>query len=81
MNAPDQRHSTGAIELPTNRLLDSDEVCEILHIRRLLLYELLRRGELESVRVGRQHRFVPSVIAAYIARGGAEDGGQRGARS
>ena len=65
-----------SLDLPTNRLLDSDEVCSILRIRRLLLYELLRRGELTSVRVGRQHRFVPSVIAAYIARGGGENSEQ-----
>lgn len=60
------------MELPTDRLLDSDEVCAILHVHRLLLYELIRRGELKSVRVGRQYRFVPLDIAAYIARGGGE---------
>lgn len=71
MNTPEQlRPLTGALDLPTDRLLDSDEVCVFLNIRRLLLYELVRRGELKSVRVGRQHRFVPSDIAAYIARGG-----------
>jgi excisionase family DNA binding protein len=73
MDTPTQRHAVGALVLPTDRLLDSDEVCTILNIRRLLLYELIRRGELKSVRVGRQHRFVPSDIAAYIARGGGEE--------
>ena len=73
MPSPKQRHASDALDLPTNRLLDSDEVCALLNIRRLLLYELIRRGELKSVRVGRQHRFVPSDIAAYIARGGGED--------
>lgn len=70
MPAPHQRHSVGALDLPTDRLLDSDEVCAFLKIRRLLLYELIRRGELSSVRVGRQHRFIPADIAAYVARGG-----------
>lgn len=72
MNTPHQRHTLGALALPTDRLLDSDEVCAILNIRRLLLYEIIRRGELKSVRVGRQHRFVPSAIVAYIARGDGE---------
>jgi excisionase family DNA binding protein len=60
--------------IPQDRLLTSADVCRILSIRRLQLYELLRRSELRSVRVGRQHRFIPADIAAYIAGGGS--GGQ-----
>ena len=52
--------------IPQERLLTSADVCRILSIRRLQLYELLRRGELRSIRVGRQHRFTPSAIASYI---------------
>jgi excisionase family DNA binding protein len=57
------------LHLPTDQLLTSDDVCAFLNIRRLLLYQLLRRGEIESIRVGRQHRFLPSVIEAYVRRG------------
>jgi excisionase family DNA binding protein len=55
-------------DIPNYRLLTSDEVCRILCIRRLHLYELLRRNEIRSVRVGRFHRFVPSSIADFIGR-------------
>ena len=58
------------IVLPIGRLLSSDEVCAALNIRRLHLYELIRRGELPSVRIGRLHRFLPSDIVAFIGRGG-----------
>ena len=55
--------------LPHRRLLTTMDVCRLLNIRRMLLYDLLRRGEITSIRVGRQHRFVPSVIEAYVERG------------
>ncbi|HXT16632.1 MAG TPA: helix-turn-helix domain-containing protein [Gemmatimonadaceae bacterium] len=55
--------------VPQDRLLTSDEVCRILSIRRLHLYELLRRGELRSVRIGRRHRFIPSDVELFIANG------------
>jgi excisionase family DNA binding protein len=65
----DQRDSRSLLNLPTNSLLTSEDVCRVLKIRRLFLYELLRRNELKSIRVGRRHRFLPSVIVAYIERG------------
>ena len=44
-------------------------------IGRSMLYELLGRGELESVKVGRR-RFVPAAaIDAYVARLRAEQNG------
>jgi excisionase family DNA binding protein len=53
-------------DIPQDRLLTTAEVCRILSIRRLRLYEILRRGEMKSVRVGRHHRFLPSTVARYI---------------
>lgn len=53
--------------VPQDRLLTTDEVCRILSIRRLHLYELLRRGELRSLRIGRRHRFIPTDIESFIA--------------
>ena len=52
--------------IPSDRLLTSLEVCRILNIRRLHLYELLRQKQIQSVRIGRLHRFVPSYVADYI---------------
>lgn len=54
--------------IPQDRLLTSSEVCRILNIRRLGLYELIRRGEIESIRIGRLHRFLPSAVTGYIQR-------------
>lgn len=53
-------------EIPQDRLLTSAEVCRILSIRRLRLYELLRSRQIKSIRVGRLHRFLPSTVAEYI---------------
>lgn len=70
MLTPNHSIDSSPVALPIGRLLSSDEVCAALNIRRLHLYELIRRGELPSVRIGRLHRFLPSDIVAFIGRGG-----------
>lgn len=57
-------------------LLRVPEVAEILGIRRSLAYELVRRGAIASVRVGRRARRcrvedVRSYISAQLVGGGA----------
>ena len=63
-------------DIPQDRLLTSVEVCRILSIRRLRLYEMLRRTEITSIRVGRLHRFLPSTITGYIRRQMGEEEGR-----
>jgi excisionase family DNA binding protein len=68
MAATNTGGSATTLDIPHDRLLTSAEVCRILSIRRLRLYEMLRREEIKSVRVGRLHRFLPSTIVQYIRR-------------
>ncbi len=49
-------------------LLDVDEACEFLGVGRSTLYELLARGTLESVKIGRARRVPRDAIEDYVAR-------------
>ena len=51
-----------------NRSISSQEVAEILHVSRSTIYELIRRGEINSYRIGRKVRFTQDDVDAYIAR-------------
>ena len=60
------------------RLLTAAEVAEILAVTPARVYELVRRGMLPHVRVGRQVRIDPAALDAWIAAGGqALPGGWR----
>lgn len=54
--------------IPQDHFLTSDEVCRILSVRRIHLYELIRRDEIKSIRVGRLHRFRPSDVSDYVEK-------------
>ena len=51
-----------------NKSISSQEVAEILHVSRSTIYELIRRGEINSYRIGRKVRFTQDDVDAYIAR-------------
>ena len=51
-----------------NKSLSTQEVAEILHVSKSTIYELIRRGEINSYRVGRKVRFTQDDVDAYIAR-------------
>lgn len=51
-----------------NRSLSTQEVAEILHVSKSTIYELIRRGEIHSYKVGRKVRFTQDDVDAYIAR-------------
>ena len=51
-----------------NRSLSTQEVAQLLHVSRSTIYELIRRGELHSYRIGRKVRFTQDDVDAYIAR-------------
>ena len=55
----------------TDRLLRADETAVILDVSLQRLYALAREGRIPSVRIGRQLRFDPNTIAAFINAGGA----------
>src|SRR5262249_42642324 len=62
----------------TDRLWTAAELAMRLHIGPARLYELVRQGLVPAVRLGRQVRFDPAAVEAWIARGGrALPGGWR----
>ena len=50
------------------RLLDPREVSEILHLSRSYVYQLVRSGRLDAVRLGRAVRVHPRDLEAYMHR-------------
>ena len=62
----------------TNDLLNVQEVADILKIARNTVYELIKRGELNCSKVGKQMRVSKSEVEAYLMRtmGGTQDRGQ-----
>ena len=51
-----------------NKSLSTQEVAEILHVSKSTIYELIRRGEINSYKVGRKVRFTQDDVDSYIAR-------------
>ncbi len=52
----------------SNKSLSTQEVAEILHVSKSTIYELIRRSEINSYKVGRKVRFTQDDVDAYIAR-------------
>lgn len=48
------------------RLLNIREVAEILHVSRTLVYSLLQKGDIPSVRIERMIRVRPEDLERYI---------------
>lgn len=51
-----------------NKSLSTLEVAEILHVSKSTIYELIRRGDINSYKIGRKVRFTQDDVDAYIAR-------------
>ena len=51
-----------------NKSLSTQEVADILHVSKSTIYDLIRRGEIYSYKVGRKVRFTQDDVDAYIAR-------------
>lgn len=51
-----------------NKSLSTQEVADMLHVSKSTIYELIRRGEINSYRIGRKVRFMQEDVDAYIAR-------------
>lgn len=49
-------------------LLTPEEAAELLAVGRTKLYELLRTGALESVRIGAARRIPAAALTAYVER-------------
>lgn len=51
-----------------NKSLSTLEVAEILHVSKSTIYDLIRKGEIHSYKIGRKVRFTQDDVDAYIAR-------------
>ncbi|MDO4989955.1 MAG: helix-turn-helix transcriptional regulator [Eubacteriales bacterium] len=51
-----------------SKSLSTQEVAQILHVSKSTIYELIRRGEINSYQIGRKVRFTQDDVDAYIAR-------------
>jgi putative molybdopterin biosynthesis protein len=51
-----------------NKSLSTQEVADILHVSKSTIYELIKRGEINSYKVGRKVRFTQDDVDTYIAR-------------
>lgn len=54
--------------MSNNQSLSTQEVADILHVSKSTIYELIRRGEIHSYKIGRKVRFTQEDVDAYIAR-------------
>ena len=51
-----------------NQSLSTQEGADILHVSKSTIYDLIRRGEIHSYKIGRKVRFTQDDVDAYIAR-------------
>ncbi|MGN0982433.1 MAG: substrate-binding domain-containing protein [Candidatus Limivicinus sp.] len=51
-----------------NKSLSTQEVADMLHVSKSTIYDLIRRGEINSYKIGRKVRFTQDDVDAYIAR-------------
>ena len=47
-----------------NQSLSTQEVAEILHVSKSTIYDLIRRGEIHSYKIGRKVRFTQDDVDA-----------------
>lgn len=55
-----------AIDRTVSVLLKARDVAEVLNISRALAYQLMRTGELPSVKMGNSVRVIPEDLQEYI---------------
>ena len=51
-----------------NKSLSTEEVANILHVSKSTIYDLIKKGEIHSYKIGRKIRFTQDDVDAYIAR-------------
>lgn len=61
------QHSQRQVAWQDLDLLTADEVCTLLKVKKSWLYDPVEAGAIEVIRLGKQLRFQPSAISAYLA--------------
>ncbi|MDF2945297.1 MAG: yvgK [Herbinix sp.] len=51
-----------------NKALSTQQVAEILHVSKSTIYDLIRKGEIKSYKVGRKVRFTQDDVDDYISK-------------
>ena len=51
-----------------NKSLSTQEVAAIVHVSKSTIYDLIKKGEIHSYKIGRKVRFTQDDVDAYIAR-------------
>lgn len=54
--------------MPEKNALSTQEVADLLQVSKSTIYDLIRRGEIRSYKVGRKVRFTEDDVKEYIAR-------------
>ncbi len=54
--------------MAANQSLSTQEVADFLHVSKSTIYDLIRRGEIRSYKIGRKVRFTQEDVDTYIAR-------------
>lgn len=54
--------------MDSNKGLSTQQVADILHVSKSTIYDLIRRGEITSYKVGRKVRFTQEDVDSYIAK-------------
>ena len=54
--------------MPQNKSLSTQEVADILHVSKSTVYDLIRRNEIVSYKIGRKVRFTQEDVDDYISR-------------
>ena len=60
--------SNGSIPMELPLVLRVEDLTQILSIGRNTAYELVRSGEIKSIRIGRSYRITRDAIAEYLAQ-------------
>jgi excisionase family DNA binding protein len=47
-------------------LLTPDDVCTLLKVKKSWLYDTVKSGSIETIKLGKQLRFRPSALARYL---------------
>lgn len=54
--------------METKKALSTQEVADMLHVSKSTIYDLIKKGEISSYKVGRKVRFTESDVQDYITR-------------
>jgi excisionase family DNA binding protein len=65
--SPQHARQPGRTAVPGRMLLTVEEAADVLCVGRSLMYELIARGAIKTVRIGRLRRIRPQALAEYIA--------------